>query len=57
MISFPHGLPSRQQGITQGETQSMRIELELSRSSLWISIGKRHLWWSREDGLQLGRDG
>jgi len=35
----------------------MRIELELSRSSLWISIGKRCLWWSREDGLQLSREG
>jgi hypothetical protein len=34
----------------------MRIELEVTRSSLWLSIGKRHLWWSFEDGLQVDRD-
>lgn len=32
------------------------IKIEISRSSFWLSIGRRHVWWHREDGLMFGRD-
>lgn len=34
----------------------IKIELEISRSSFWLRVGRRHVWWHREDGLMFGRD-
>jgi len=35
---------------------TIKFELAISRSSFWLALGRRHVWWHREDGLMFGRD-